>query len=368
MVSKKIVVSVLVITMLLQSLATALTITSGNPDHPPTATLYTKTGTRKLNLAIKAKDDRGISRIQLYVNDELVLDLAKSGNTVDFKYKNKLEDKFAHKRASLPTTINGIRISHKNINEGIYKHELDINNYYLKLPVGTYTITLVVTDLMGQTHKSAAKVTIKKDNPPWVTLNVPASVRTNGNSKTITATVKAGDDRALTDVWLYIDGKEFKHWTPNKASFSDSGPITLSIGKHTIKAIVKDNGGESRQVVKSVNVVKNQPPTLSVSATPNPAYTVSNTAKVTVKISYSDDRKVARVLIKDGSSTLKDYHPNKAKGSDSFSFNLKVGDHTITVQAWDDEGLSNSKTTKVTVIKDNPPTGYFTVSDGGDTR
>jgi YD repeat-containing protein len=107
---------------------------------------------------------------------------------------------------------------------------------------GSHTLTAVARDAAGNRTTSApVTVTVANDTtPPTVTITSPASGGTV--SGTITVTVSAADDTAVTGVQFFLDGNPGTDVTtaPYSASWNTT---TTTNGSHTLTAVARDAAG-----------------------------------------------------------------------------------------------------------------------------
>lgn len=231
------------------------------------------------------------------------------------------------------------------------------------LGIGTHTISVIAYDNAGQKNSASIKVTVRKDNPPSVSITNPRNGQvfwTTRGRVTITISANANDDRKVTKVEFYVDNKLLSTDTTSPYS----ARATLGIGSHTITVTAYDNAGQKRSASVRITVKKDNPPHVSITSPRNGQvfWTTGKSVKITIRASASDDRKVTRVdFYIDGKKVSID-----TTNPYTTSATLTIGQHAIKAVAYDNAGQSSTNTVSITVKKDNPPAVSFSVSDGGD--
>lgn len=192
--------------------------------------------------------------------------------------------------------------------------------------------------------------------PPTISITSPASGATV--SGTISVTVNATDNRAVSSVTLSVDGTTVGNSTSSPFTISWNSANVIN-GTHTLTVTAKDAAGNSasasRQV--TVNIISNTDitnPTVTITSPANGASvsgTVSITANASDNISVSSVKfSVDGVVV--GSDNSSPY---------SFSLNtssVAAGIHTVTASAYDAAGNNSTQSIQVTANTTviNPPT------------
>ena len=251
------------------------------------------------------------------------------------------------------------------------------------LSTGTHTITANTTDTDGNVGAATLTVTIRADDAPTVSITAPADGHTvtTGTSITFTGTATDTLDGPIStqlDWYSSIDGSIQE----NSASFSIT---SLSLGTHTITANVTDTDGNVGSDTRTVTILADGAPTVSISA-PADGHTVTTGTSITFTGTATDTL--------DGPiSTQLDWYSSIdgsiQENSASFSItSLSLGTHTITANVTDTDGNVGSDTRTVTIlarvtfepesfvnIENNQlssvtstgPNGVFEVTDGATT-
>ncbi len=206
--------------------------------------------------------------------------------------------------------------------------------------VGTYTVTLTVSDVEGLEDTDTITINVTNANQAPTAIasatplsgNVPLDVSFTGSSST--------DDVAVVSYsWDFDDG--------NTSNLPDPMHTFTAIGTYTVTLTVADVAGleDSQTVVITVTEVPNQAPTAIASATPlsgnaplDVSFAGSSSTDDVAVVSYSWD-------FDDGNtSTLPDpMHTFTA-----------VGTYTVTLTVADVAGLEDSQTVTITVTEPIP--------------
>ena len=131
------------------------------------------------------------------------------------------------------------------------------------LTLGTHTITVTATDTTAHTGTATFQIEIRNAADPVVTMTSPANGAFFAFGAAVPCAATASD---LFDG----DVSANLHWTSSRdggmgvgASFSRS---TLSLGVHTITAAVTDTAGRSGSASRTITVVQDTPPVVTITA------------------------------------------------------------------------------------------------------
>jgi TonB family protein len=118
------------------------------------------------------------------------------------------------------------------------------------LSAGSHTVTARVTDSQGQSAEDAVRVTVEPDAPPQVQIVEPESgtTVTEGGSLEFSGSASDAEDGDLS---------ESIQWTSDRDGSLGSGPgveATLSVGTHTVSAVVTDSFGQTGEDEITVTV------------------------------------------------------------------------------------------------------------------
>jgi len=214
-------------------------------DQPPTVSItFPLDGdvvTEKITVKAIASDDKGIKKVEFYL---------------DGKLKKTLK--------STP-----------------YNYLWNCENY----SSGSHTIKVKAYDTISQVGEDSIKVIV--DQPPKVTITSPSS----GDivSKKVTIKVKASDDNGIKKVEFYIGGKLKK--TQEKPPYRYRwDAVNYSGGKHTIKVKAYDTRDQVAE--DSIKVIVDKPPKISITSPISGSDVIGN---VSIQTSASDDRGIKKV-------------------------------------------------------------------------
>lgn len=212
---------------------------------------------------------------------------------------------------------------------------------------GSRTLQAKAYDAAGNVGTSSSRsVTVSNDKTaPTVSISSPAAGSTL--SGTVSVSMSASDNKAVTRVDLLVDGKVVASDTTSPYAISWN-TATVANGSRTLQAKAYDAAGNvGTSASRSVTVSNDKTaPTVSIS---NPAAGSTLSGTVSVNMSASDNKAVTRVdLLVDG----------KVVGSDTtspyaISWNTTTvanGSHTLQAKAYDaagNVGSSSSVSVKV---------------------
>ena len=239
-----------------------------------------------LNAVITANDDIGVDRVELYINGEEAAFDANYNFTVDV------------------------------------------------LEAGIYEITAKAFDAAGNCGYSTYTFDIADMTCPELTLTVDKSIVEPGEAVTIN--VSALDKGGIASVELFLNDTAVE-LTDNTAIF-----VPDSVGEYVVKAVAKDNSGNSvtRSITVSVVEYDRESPTISVSFDKD-IYYISESASITV--TAQDNIAVSEVVVKFNDEIL--------NGSDNVyaTPELSEGVHFVKVTAYDEAGNWSTVTYQITV-------------------
>lgn len=235
---------------------------------------------------------------------------------------------------------------------------------YVGLAVTSRSTRVLTTASFTGVRVTAAPTTT--NGSPVVAITSPTTGAAYNAPCTIEITAAASDpDGSVTKVDFYAGSSLIgtASSSPYRVAWSN-----VPAGRHTLKAIVSDNGGAATtSPAVEVNVVVNQPPTVSL-ASPSTGATFSAPATITLSANASDaDGAVAGVDFFAGSALI---------GSDTTPpysttwSNVAAGSYTLTAIARDNTGVtSTSAPIAVTVATpvNQPPIVGLTAPSSGRT-
>ncbi len=211
------------------------------------------------------------------------------------------------------------------------------------LAVGVHTITAMVTDTGGLTGTAAITLSVKANNPPTVTVSAPADGAAFSIVQTISFSGTAGDseDGDLTAGLTWISNRE--------GHIGTGGYFTsavLSVGVHTITALVTDTGGLTTTAEITLSVKADSPPVITV-ITPagGTSFMLGQAISFRAIAGDSQDNDLTADLI-----WMSDRVGQIGSGGLFTRTDLAVGLHTITVQVSASTGLTGVREFRLTVV------------------
>jgi len=303
-----------------------------NVDNPPTiqvtnkAQLTSKTWVMGeiIRIEISAGDDKGITKIEYWVN----------GQKVD-----------SHKFNG-GTTISDIKVIPQS-----------------SLVIGKNNITVIAYDTSGQTGEDQVTIQVKANEPPTITLYYPGNNTTLKRGQNITLSAQIKDDVGLSRVELRLDGingalldsisgiSNPYHYTH---SFNTSA---WSVGVHEVYIIAYDTANKESSKFIIVNVTsKESTPTIQIlnkNVLTSKNFTQGDT--IVLRVSAQDSTGLDYIEYLINGNTVKMYHLYNTTSitiTSSFPSNIfKIGKNTITVVAYNIQGMHSSDTVTINIRK-----------------
>ena len=211
---------------------------------------------------------------------------------------------------------------------------------------GTYSVSLTVTDNLGATNTVTVDTDVINDAPvaAFTTVQTAGTLDVDFDGSTST------DDGSITTWdWDFGDG--------NTASGENVSHSYAAAGTYPVMLTVTDNLGATGSVTVDIDVVENQDPVASFTATQ-----VSGTLDVDFDGSGSTD---------DGTITDWDWDfgdGNTGAGESATHTYATPGTFTVSLTVTDDVGASNTVTADVEVVDPNgPPTAAFAATQVAGT-
>jgi len=213
-----------------------------------------------------------------------------------------------------------------------------------QLSIGVHTLTATVSDSLGKNDSASVVVTVAVNNTPTLEiLTAPATIF-EGTSITLQATAADVEDGDLTASTA---------WSSNLDGALGSGGNVLqqlSIGVHTITAIVNDSLGKSASDSVVVTVELNNAPTVQIL---NPAAPVTffEDTSLTLQATAND--------VEDGNLSSSIVWHSSVVGElgtgSNISVTLPIGTHAVSATITDSLRKTAIETTQITVEFNNPP-------------
>ncbi len=228
------------------------------------------------------------------------------------------------------------------------------------LTLGTHTITVTATDTTNHTGTTSFQIEIRNAADPIVTMTSPANGAFFAFGAAVPCAATASD---LFDG----DVSANLHWTSSRdggmgvgASFSRS---TLSLGTHVVTAAVTDSAGRSGSASRTVTIVQDAPPIVTITAPANGAVLGSNrplTFAATAQDQISGDVGASLVWTSNRDGQI-------GTGRTFQVSTLSVGSHTITALATDGSGLTATAQIAIEIRVQPAPTVTITTPANGAT-
>jgi PKD repeat protein len=224
---------------------------------------------------------------------------------------------------------------------------------------GTRTIGVMVTDNSGATATATTTLTIQNRPPTASFTATPNPVSPNATA-TFDASASKDPDGTIAKYEWDLDGNgsyETNSGTKVTATRSYTSEGTVNVGLR-----ITDNSGATATTTVPLTV-KNQAPTASFTATPNPANT-SATVSFNAGASVDPDGTIAKYEWDlDGNGT---YETNTGTTKTTSKSYATPGEITVGLRVTDNKGATGT-TTKVITIQNQLPVASFTVSPNPTT-
>jgi len=297
---------------------------------------YTPTTLGEHHITLRVKDNEGITNSDTVVVTVVAANVAPIANAGD--NKNIREGESVLLDGSASTDSDGSIASY------LWKEGMTILGTgsalnYSSTVVGAHIVELTVTDNGGLTNTDTTTVTVVANNSP---------IANAGNDQTIRIGQSITLDGRATDNDGNIVKYEWKEGATVLGTSEDLINYTFSsIGIHTLVYTVTDNDGLSNSdtVVVTVRAANVAP---VANAGDNKNIRVNEYVILNGSASYDSDGSIAAYLWKEGVNTL-------GTGSSlNYSTNL-IGAHIVELTVTDNEGLTHTDTTTVTVVGNSSP-------------
>ncbi len=237
------------------------------------------------------------------------------------------------------------------------------------LPIGTYTLTAIATDLdsngePGQKTSASKNFEVSEDLSPTISLSASESnlyATSQGANSDLTLVATISDDNTPVGE-LKLDWSIY----PNLPYSQDSNEITiiaadLAVGTYIVTATVTDEVEQSTSTEYTVEVLENKAPVIHMldvfPATQPENGNGRNSEEIVAELAYSDD--FSKSLTVNWSVS-----PNVSFNSDSSQLivaadSVPTGDYIITAEVIDEQGQATTRTSKFVVTEDNGNVGII---------
>lgn len=348
----------------------------------PTLNVENQTTGGNLELTINASDDLGLKSIKVYLgnlNGTLIpdtsVDLLKSLSKQDLKelarelkqfyeekckkakqtrHEHRNEEKTReHEKHGMWKTKekHSKKYSKPRILQKLRNKKLELYYNLKNLEEKNIAYLLVrATDLTGKTSQKVIILPTLKAKPNIV-LNIPEKVWTTSDKAVVEYTVRITDNYGLKRVRGSIDGTELFNESikNNKKNFEKSGRLTLDIGVHTLSIEVANIFNKIATLLKSITVLKDNPPTVKITSPANGSRIVN---PFTVTAVVNDDIGISKVEFYVNNKLVKTF-TNGRTGAYSLKLSIMKSPSTIKVIAYDTAGQKAEDS--ITVRIDYPP-------------
>ncbi|MEZ4331862.1 MAG: hypothetical protein R3F35_08900 [Myxococcota bacterium] len=217
------------------------------------------------------------------------------------------------------------------------------------LSLGTHVLTAAVTDALGLSGSDARSLTIVANAAPNVSIAAPLDGATvvEGTSVDLIASASDAEDGDLTPTIAWSSSLDGPLGSGGALSLS-----TLSLGSHVLTAAVTDALGLSGSDARTLTIVANAAPTVSIAAPLDGATVVEGTS--VDLIASADDAEDGDLSASITWSSSLD-GPLGSGGALSLS-TLSLGSHVLTAAVTDALGLSGSDARTLTIVANAAPT------------
>ncbi|UXP32773.1 DUF4955 domain-containing protein [Reichenbachiella agarivorans] len=223
------------------------------------------------------------------------------------------------------------------------------------MPAGKYRLKAIGTDNDGNTTTTTLDFTIGK--APKVEIGSPKNGAVVEAGVLLTATVSASDeDGTLAAVSLYLDDVLVRTITASPFVWGQDATVdpllVLPSGEHVLKVIATDNDGLT--AVDELTVIANASPALSF-LSPTNQQVLDEGVDLIVEVSASDeDGTIVQVdLYMNGkllrSDTRSPFKWGERSDADPALFGMKAGSYVFKAVAVDDLGSENSETISISI-------------------
>ena len=247
-----------------RSASQQISVNIKNTDDPPSVTITSPQNNATVggNVTIQASatDDRGIQKVEFYIDNE---------------------KKFTDMGSP-------------------YSWVWDTSNY----SVGQHTIKVIAYDTSGKTASSEITVNVSHDvvtdNPPYVSITSPQNGSTVSGE--ITIQISATDDIGISKVELYIGSNKIADLTSSPYRYN-LNTSSYPNGTYTLKAVAYDTTNQTAQDQITITISNSTPPPpqqqdsipqITINS-PQQNAIVSNT--LTLDLTVSDDKGISKIEV-----------------------------------------------------------------------
>jgi len=225
---------------------------------------------------------------------------------------------------------------------------------------GHHIIVAQVTDPQGNVGNDTISIDILSMDPPTIIIDEPLAGAKYQQNQPITFTGRSidrkGNDLSSQIMW-YANGV----YLGQGDTFTNSSLTT--VGPYQIKATITDADGLYNEASVSIQVIKNEPPSLTIitpgeGSTYARAQTVSFIGEATDAVDGNISYKITWTSSLDGSL---------GTGATVTRANMTLGTHTITASVTDNNGNTISRTVTMIIIDGQPPSIWITAPTNGQT-
>jgi hypothetical protein len=210
------------------------------------------------------------------------------------------------------------------------------------VPPGTYLLTAQATDTDGAMTTSAA-VSVRVDAPPTVSITSPANGAVFSAPASITINANANDSDGTVSRVDFYQGSTLigtGSQVPNSSIWTFTW-TSVPVGTYSLTARATDNNGAvTTSAARSVSVIVDVPPTVSITSPGNGAVFTAP-ANIPITANAASGNQVMAVLFYQGTTLI---------GSDTTApysttwNNVPPGTYTLTAKAVDNRGVMTTST------------------------
>ena len=229
---------------------------------------------------------------------------------------------------------------------------------------GTHTIALQVKDTGGLTNTITKTVIVGPNTAPIASFTVTPPGGPTTTSFAVNASASTDAQDVVTSLQVRWSWENNGVWTAYSTTKTASHTYSVN-GTHTIALQVKDTGGLTNTITKTVIVGPNTAPIASFTVTP-PGGPATTSFAVNASASTDVQDAVSSLQVRwswENNGVWTAYSTTKT-ASHAYSVN---GTHTIALQVKDTGGLTNTITKTVIVGPNTAPIASFTVTPPSGT-
>ena len=218
---------------------------------------------------------------------------------------------------------------------------------------GTNTVTVIAKDTDGATAQKSYTFEVTRNYAPSVSVSPSGTFYT---TKTYRLKVKASatDDYGVRKIGLFVNDRLIAQKDCSGRTCSILAVESLGIGSYTIKAVAEDVYGVSAESSGKVVIKRDYPPSIGL----KPDGTAEASAlppEILITATAEDDLGVSGLQVKVDGKTVSASACGSKKCVLKKTAELEPGEHFIMAIAYDSAGQAAMRSTKITLLKPEPP-------------